>query len=175
MLRGPRGPGVRPTMDRVRSALFAILDPRTLDGVLVADFFAGTGSLGIEALSRGAGHADFVELDPRESAVIQGNLRVAKLEERGTVHRLPAERAAEVLAGPYDLVFVDPPYSYPFPSLIVACMDSRGMLARGAVVVVGHAARLPSPGACGALRRWQDRVYGDSALAFYCYDSEGSP
>jgi len=166
-LRSPTRPGVRPTMDRVRSALFSILVPFGMDGAVVADFFAGTGSLGIEALSRGAARADFVEADGRQCADIHANLAATKLQDRATVHRMPVDRALRVLEGPYDFVLMDPPYAEPFPGDVVEQLEARHLLKPLGLVVVGHSSRVPSPERCGQLTRWAERRYGDSSLAFY--------
>ena len=166
-LRSPKRPGVRPTMDRVRSALFNILAPSGIEGARVADLFAGTGSLGIEALSRAAAHADFVESDALQCADIRANLKASKLLDRAMVYHLTVEQALRVCSGPYDLVLMDPPYSHPFPLLVLEQLEAKGLLHPDAIVVVGHATRVPAPDQCGRLVRWQDRRYGDSSLAFY--------
>ena len=171
-LRSPKRPGVRPTMDRVRSALFNILTPSDLEGTQVADLFAGTGSLGIEALSRGAAHVDFIEENARQCADIRANLETARLLDRATVHQMTVERALQVLSTRYNYVLMDPPYSQPFPSDAVAQLETQGLLQPEAIVVVGHASRVPSPNACGGLERWQDRRYGDASLAFYTRQQE---
>lgn len=171
-LRSPKRPGVRPTMDRVRSALFSILVPFGMEGAQVADLFAGTGSLGIEALSRGAAHVDFIEENARQCTDIRANLAAARLLERATIHQMTVERALQVLATGYDFVLMDPPYSQPFPVDAVTQLEARSLLQPEAIVVVGHASRVPSPDGCGGLVRWQDRRYGDASLAFYARKQE---
>jgi 16S rRNA (guanine966-N2)-methyltransferase len=166
-LRSPKVAGVRPTTDRVRSALFNILARHGLEGALVADLYAGTGSVGIEALSRGAARADFVEADRRQAEDIRFNVVAAKVVDRANVLRADAEAAVERLEGPYDFVLMDPPYRQPFPSAVVERIGTRGLLAEDAIVVVGHPSRVPPPGRCGGLTLSQDRRYGDSSLAFY--------
>ena len=166
-LRSPRSEGVRPTTDLVRSALFNILAGYGLEEAKVVDLYAGTGSLGIEALSRGAAHADFVEMDRRQVEVVRENLRTTKLAERAAVHQGDVRRVIEELRGPYDFVLMDPPYTQPFPSDVVERIGSLGLLADEGVAVVGHASRVEAPVRLGAMVRWQDRRYGDSSLAFY--------
>ena len=166
-LRSPKRPGVRPTMDRVRSALFSILAPFGLENARVADLFAGTGALGIEALSRGAQYVDFVEINARQCTDIRANLEAANLQQHATIHHMAVERALRVLTTPYDFVLMDPPYSQPFPAYAVTQLEERGLLRTTSLVVVGHASRAPSPERCGGLTRWQDRRYGDASLAFY--------
>ena len=154
-------------MDRVRNALFSILAPFGLEHAQVADLFAGTGTLGIEALSRGARHVDFVEMNARQCADIQTNLEATRLQDRATIHQATVERAIQGLASPLDLVLMDPPYSQPFPSGVLKQLEARSLLNSGAMVVVGHSSRVPSPAHCGGLIRQQDRRYGDASLAFY--------
>jgi 16S rRNA (guanine966-N2)-methyltransferase len=111
-LQAPPGRGTRPTSDRVREALFSTLGP--LDGARVLDLFAGSGALGIEALSRGAASAVLVERDPRAVAVIRANLDALGLEApEATIHAGPARTALRGASGrgdTYDLIFLDPPY-----------------------------------------------------------------
>jgi len=111
-LRSPKGDDIRPTSDRVREAVFNMLD--TLGGVddaTVADLFAGTGAFGIEALSRGASSATFVERDRAAAALVQANLDALGLAERGRVLRLDVVRWLDT-AGPVDVAFADPPYAF---------------------------------------------------------------
>jgi 16S rRNA (guanine966-N2)-methyltransferase len=158
--------GTRPTPDRVREALFSALehDPG-LAGAAVLDLCAGSGALGLEALSRGAAHALFVESDRRAAAVLRRN--VADLGLGGQVRGAPA---AVVLAAPadraYDLVLADPPYDVPDAEVAgwLAAAVGNGWLAPGAVVVVERAARgvpfaWPPP-----LRPVRERRYGDTVL-----------
>lgn len=166
-LRSPKSPGVRPTTDRVRSALFNILAGYGLEEARVVDLYAGTGSLGIEALSRGAAHADFVEMDRRQVEVVRENLRDTKLAGRAKVHQGDVRRVIEQLEGPYDFVLMDPPYTQPFPADVVERIGTLGLLAEEGMAVVGHASRVEAPERLGVLERWQDRRYGDSSLAFY--------
>jgi 16S rRNA (guanine966-N2)-methyltransferase len=106
-LHSPRGRTTRPTSDRVREALFQVLGP--LDGARVLDLYAGSGALGIEALSRGAASATFVDSDPRAVAAIRRNLAAVGVD--APVHRHDALGFLRVARGPFDLVFADPPYS----------------------------------------------------------------
>ena len=105
-LQAPRGSRTRPTADKVREALFSILGP--VDGLRVLDLFAGSGALGIEALSRGAEAATFVDSAPRAAAAVRANL--AEVGAEGEVVRRDALRWLASAEGPYDLVFADPPY-----------------------------------------------------------------
>lgn len=166
-LEAPRWDGLRPTSDKLRETLFNVLATR-VGGARVVDGFAGTGALGIEALSRGAVHATFVERDPRALALIAGNLeRCGVLPERYAIIRgdfLSAARAArETIRA--DLVLLDPPYD--LSSLEEAIGSAGALLDVGGLVVVEHAKRRESPAAAGGLHRYRVLTSGDSALSFY--------
>jgi 16S rRNA (guanine966-N2)-methyltransferase len=166
-LHSPTAPGVRPTTDRVRSALFSILAPYGIEGSVAADLYAGTGALGIEALSRGAEHVDFVEMDRRQVDVIRKNLRETGTSRRAQLIASPVEQAVERLDRRYDFLLMDPPYTKPFPSAVLERIGERALLNEGGLVVCGHASRVSAPERCGRLVRVQDRRYGDASLAFY--------
>ncbi len=167
VLRSPVAPGVRPTTDRVRAALFSILAAYGIEDALVADFYAGTGSLGIEALSRGAQHADFVEADRRQVEVIRANLALTKLAGKAKVVQAKVEDALPRLGKRYHFILMDPPYTRPFPKDVVTMVGEMGLLAEDGIAVVGHASRVQAPEVCGRMVRAQDRRYGDASLAFY--------
>ena len=171
-LRSPKSPGVRPTTDLVRAALFNILAAYTVEDSRVIDLFAGTGAIGIEALSRGAAHADFVEMDRRQVEVIRENLKLTKLADRGTVIPGDVRKVLRQLTPGYDFILMDPPYTQPFPADVVERIGAAGLLADDGIAVVGHASRVEAPERCGSMHRWQDRRYGDSSLAFYRLESE---
>jgi 16S rRNA (guanine966-N2)-methyltransferase len=171
-LRTPKVQGVRPTTDLVRNALFNILAPLGIEDAIVIDLYAGTGSLGIDALSRGAAHADFVESNHSQAADIRANLVVTKLQGKGSVFVMTVEKAVGILERSYDLVLMDPPYKQPFPGELIEQIETRRLLSHNGLIVVGHPSRRPAPEKCGGLVRWQDRRYGDSSLAFYVNQSE---
>jgi 16S rRNA (guanine(966)-N(2))-methyltransferase RsmD len=177
-LDAPTWAGLRPTSDKLRETLFNVLQGR-LRGARVLDVYAGTGAVGIEALSRGAAHVTFVEADARALRLIAGNLSRCGLlmtgmrgasrggaDEGGsyTIERGRAEDVLSRLAPVYDVVFLDPPYDE--PELGVVASLGAGLLAAGGICVLEHAARRPAPDAAGAPpeRRLKS---GDSALAFY--------
>jgi 16S rRNA (guanine966-N2)-methyltransferase len=171
-LRPPKSPGVRPTTDRVRSALFNILSTYGVEGSRAIDLFAGTGALGIEALSRGAAHADFVEIDRKQVDVIQENLKVTKFTDYGTVLQGDVRKVLDQLSPGYDFILMDPPYTQPFPADVVERIGEANLLAGDGIAIVGHASRVEAPERCGSMQRWQDRRYGDASLAFYRPESE---
>jgi len=154
----PDDPRVRPTADRVREAWMNILQ-EALPGARVLDLYAGSGALGLEALSRGAATAEFVELAPRSLAALRANIAALGLEGRCTVHRGDARRFAQRLApGAYDLAFADPPYTRDDAARLV---DLFRQTPFARILAVEHPARTTLPG--DASRR-----YGDTALTF-CY------
>jgi 16S rRNA (guanine(966)-N(2))-methyltransferase RsmD len=166
-LKGISRPGTRPTSDRVREALFAILESHDADLTSVLDLYSGTGAMGIEALSRGAGHCDFVEADARACDVIRENLRSLGYETRAKVH---CSRAASVigrLGGPYSLVVADPPYEYDRAESELAGLLERGLLAPGGMLAVEHSKRHEWPDHLGGRDRVLTRRHGDSALTVY--------
>jgi 16S rRNA (guanine(966)-N(2))-methyltransferase RsmD len=166
-LRGPRG-GVRPTADRVKDALFNSLAPR-LAGARVLDLFAGTGGLGIEALSRGAERAVFVERDARAAAAIRANLAAAHLQGPGQVRRAGVDTEIAVLEGEgaeFDLVILDPPYGQALQARTLRRLAGSPLLAAGALIVAeGH--WRDDPGDIAGLARTRTSRYGETALWFY--------
>jgi 16S rRNA (guanine(966)-N(2))-methyltransferase RsmD len=176
-LRAP-GHGTRPLADRVKQTLFAILEP-DLDGARFLDLFAGSGAAGIEALSRGAAAATFVEKDPGVAGVIGDNLRAAALADRATVIRVDALRWLDggPFGAPFDLVLVDPPYAE--TGLLVAVLARLGgadaPLAPTARVVAKHFWRDRPPERVGMLAAERDRRFGETALTFYLRAEGGEP
>jgi 16S rRNA (guanine966-N2)-methyltransferase len=130
-LQAPPGPQTRPTADRVREALFSMLASRigSFEDLRVADLYAGSGALGLEALSRGAGHASFVESDPRAAAVIKAN--AAKLGIAEQVRILGGSALALPRSDPFDLILADPPYAPGSGTAVANAVAQAGWLARG--------------------------------------------
>jgi 16S rRNA (guanine966-N2)-methyltransferase len=164
-LRAPDWPGLRPTSDRLRETLFNVLGQR-LDGWRVLDGFAGTGAVGIEALSRGAADVTFVEHDARAAALIAGNLAHCGVTERYAIIRVDFARAAARLSGArFDLLFLDPPYGA--AELASALEHAETLASAGTTVVLEHAWRDAAPERQGRLWRTRALKSGDSGLAFY--------
>jgi 16S rRNA (guanine966-N2)-methyltransferase len=153
--------GTRPTSDRVREALFSALEARgAIEDAEVLDLYAGSGALGIEALSRGASTAVLVERDPRACAVIQANIGVAGV--RGALVRRTAVLAyLRRTPAPVDLVLVDPPYADPIDH-VVALLPR--WTRSGALVVVERDARSPAPAWPDGLEPEEPRTYGETTL-----------
>lgn len=166
-LKAPRDRRTRPTSDLVRGALFSTLASMGADLSRVLDLYAGSGALGIEALSRGAGYCDFVERDAAACAVIKENLRATGFESRANVLCMPVARALGQLSGPYSLVLADPPYDDPEAESLLARVASSPLVEGGAVLVLEHSSRKEPPTHVGSLSLVNTRRYGDSALSFY--------
>ena len=172
-LKGAVSADTRPTTERVRAAIFNILDPEQYQGGRGLDLFAGSGSLGIEALSQGAGWADFVEWDRRQSAVITNNLETTGFASQGRVHRLDVLQALQTLPGHYDLVLLDPPYKMDgLDGLLERIASQAGLIADGGVVIAGHSKREDLQEAYGSLRRTSHRRYGDNLVDFFIYEQD---
>ncbi len=163
-LAEPRGVRLRPTTGLVREALFNILVAK-VSGARVLDLFAGTGALGIEALSRGAASAVFVERDREACQTILRNLAAAGYGDRGTVVRGRLPNALRWLEGTFDIILLDPPYGSPEAEETLA--EVRRLLAPGGVVVYEHASRYNPPGRPTGLALVDARTYGDTTLSFY--------
>lgn len=166
VLRAPRGANTRPTSEKVREALFNVLGPPP-DSLHVLDLFAGSGALGIEALSRGARGATFVERAAPALAALRDNLDQLGVRDRSQV--LPVDVARFLQAPPpgpaWAWIFMDPPYADGAAAALAALPRSR--VTDDAVVVVEHAHRAPPPDAAGFLVRTSVRRYGDTALSLY--------
>jgi 16S rRNA (guanine966-N2)-methyltransferase len=174
-VRLPSAHVTRPTAGRLREALFSMLEAAEADFTSVLDLYAGSGALGLEALSRGAAHVTFVERDPRAVTVLRGNVEALEFDSRATVvgHRVGTWRPAPGEA--YTLVLADPPYD---DATAWAAIERsvRGILAPSAFVVVEHAARVAPPDELAGLPRWRDRRQGEGAVAIYRppFDGDGS-
>ncbi len=168
-LRTPAGSGTRPTSDRVREALFSALDARgAVAGAHVLDLYAGSGALGLEAMSRGARSAVLVESDRRAAATIGANLRALGLEH-AQVRTSTVATAVAPDPAPSEvaqLVFLDPPYDVPEEALAaVLARLADGWAARGALVVVERSSRSPEPGWPPGLERvGKARRYGETTV-----------
>lgn len=166
--------GTRPTSDLIRGAIFDMLDAAGVDYGRVLDLYAGTGALGIEALSRGDGTADFVEQDAGAAAVVRENLRVCGFEERGKVHVLTSARAAQRLggSGPFTLILADPPYYDEGAPGVVEAVAGSELAGEETVLVYEHARRVAPPEKMGRLRLWKSRRHGDTVVSMYRLEEE---
>lgn len=164
-LRTPPGDGTRPTSDRVRESLFSSLESLFggLDGLRVLDLYAGSGALGLEAVSRGATSADLVESDRRAAQVAQQNVR--DLGADATVYRTSAAAFVGAAAGPYDLVLLDPPYAVPTDDVAAVVAVLADSLADDAVVVVERSTRTPFTWPDG-FEGFRERAHGETTVWF---------
>jgi 16S rRNA (guanine966-N2)-methyltransferase len=166
LLRMPPRAGTRPTSGRLREALFAMLTSAGVDGSRVLDLYAGSGALGIEALSRWDGHATFVESDARAAAVVRENLQRAKFVEQADVVVSRVGRWRAVGGEPYTLVLADPPYD-DAASWAAIEQTVAGALTPDALIVVEHDARQSPPETLAGRECWRDRRQGAGAVAIY--------
>ena len=164
-LKSPKGTNVRPTPGRVKESLFSILMHR-IDGAAVLDLFAGTGAIGFEAASRGAARVVSVEAHRETAHAIEEAVASLGIEERVTVVAAPAERALYRIEGPFDIVYMDPPYANEVPLQLFRLLRERELLAPDALVIYEHAAKRILPDIPG-YRSTREEVYGDVALAFF--------
>jgi 16S rRNA (guanine966-N2)-methyltransferase len=169
-LKPPTWDGLRPTSDKLRETLFNILAPR-IDGARFIDGYAGTGAVGIEALSRGAKAVTFIESDRRAETLIAENLAHCGVENGYAIIRATVERAIDQLDaaafGPYelfDIVWLDPPYDER-PDAVIAAADK--LIAPGGMLVLEHARRRAAPESAGRLARVRQVASGDSMLSFF--------
>lgn len=170
VIKSPADSRTRPTSDRLRETLFNILAPRIGDDTRVLDLCAGTGAIGIEALSRGAEFVTFVDKSRRSCALIEENLDLLGIDEAKTeVVALPAENfTGRKHTKGWDIAFFDPPYETDY-SLVLFDFgaDSTTLLRDDGVLIAEHHAKNILPDASGNLRRWRILKQGDTCLSFY--------
>ncbi len=169
-LSAPKGNHARPTSDRVKESLFAILRDDVLDAA-VLDMYAGSGALGIEALSRGARRVTFVDQHPRSIAAIRANLRALGTPEGST--RVVKATATAFFGrsstgdDAYDVVFLDPPYDAELTEVFAPLVVRSSGLLTDATLVLEHASRTSVAEAYGAITRQRAQRYGDTTLSFF--------
>ena len=171
-IAAPKGDATRPTADRTREALFNILAARAdinLEGARVIDLFAGSGALGLEAMSRGAAWCLFVETDTRARGVIRENVETLGLFGRTRIHRRSASALGVKPAGvgpPFTLAFLDPPYGKGLVPAAMETLSSGGWLAPGAVLVAEQGAR-EDPADADGFEETDRRRYGAAQIGVY--------
>jgi len=164
-LKVPAGDRVRPTSDKVKQALFNILGDRVV-GAVFLDLFAGAGGIGIEALSRGAARVVFVDGSRDSLTVVKHNIERTGFEERSQAVLSKAESFCKKPSGPYDIVFLDPPYSNEIQPLLEQ-IAGADILKPDAIVIAEHFKKQTSPERAGGLTLYREAQYGDTMLAFY--------
>ena len=170
----PPGVTTRPTADRVREALFSILGSRIdFADICVLDICAGTGSLGIEALSRGAGSCCFIENNPSVKAILEKNILATCCLSRADIIMMDAVKALNMISRRgkyYDLVFFDPPYDSELYVNVFETLSSSGLLTPGSIMVAECSVRNKLSESYGYLKRFNRRVYGETALELFALE-----
>ncbi|MBA2598052.1 MAG: RsmD family RNA methyltransferase [Chloroflexia bacterium] len=176
-LKGPAGKFTRPMADKIKGALFSMLASLAVAPDRVLDLYAGTGGIGIEALSRGAAAADFVERNAAAAAVVRANLVHTRYSDVSRVFQesvsaflTRAERnRAETL--PYDLIIMDPPYADPELIEMLERVGRSPLLDSATILAIGHWPRVTLPERAGRLERLRERCHGDSCFSIYEHEA----
>jgi 16S rRNA (guanine966-N2)-methyltransferase len=177
VLKSPPSMQIRPTSDRLRETLFNVLAPR-IEGARFLDLCAGSGAVGIEAISRGASFVTFVDRSRKMCGLVEANLDLCGVPEESTAVVLSEAadylRRAEAWGGePFDIAFLDPPYATDYaPLLDLFGARTPTLLAAGGILIVEHHHKTTLKDAVGNIRRWRILKQGDSALSFY--EAEGA-
>jgi len=166
-LKVPKGTNTRPATDLVRGAIFSILETIASDWSQVLDLFSGSGALGIEALSRGAGWVDFVEREPRCCDIIRQNLEKTKLAAQAHIYCCSVAKALSFLNKEYSIILMDPPYSNSSIGNVVTQLAISKLVGTNSVVVVTHSPRLSLEPTYPPLNLIKERRHGDSCIALY--------
>lgn len=166
-LLGPAGTFTRPMQDKIKESLFSMLLSLGVDADRVADIYAGTGSIGIEAISRGASWCDFVEQNAAAAKVVQKNIERCRFEDRSRVHRTGASSFISRAHEPYDMIFLDPPYADPEIPNVLRQLAASSLIQSGTIVAIGHSPRVELPDDFGRLGRLRLRCHGDSCFSIY--------
>ncbi len=166
-LKVPKGTTTRPATDLVRGAIFSILENVTGDWTEVLDLFSGSGALGIEALSRGAGWADFVERKPRCCAIIRENLEKAKLTEQAHVYCCSVAKAFSFLDKEYNIILMDPPYSDSSIGNFIEQLATSRLVGKETTLIVTHSPHLTLDSTYASLNLIKEHRHGDSFIAVY--------
>ena len=166
-LKVPKGTAIRPATDLVRGAIFSILENATSDCGQVLDLFSGSGVLGIEALSRGAGWVDFVEREPRCCAIIKENLAKTKLSEQAHIYCCSVNKALSLLDKEYSIILMDPPYSDTSIGSLLAQLATSKLVGTETTLVVTHSPHLSLDSTYATLNLIKEHRHGDSCIAIY--------
>jgi 16S rRNA (guanine(966)-N(2))-methyltransferase RsmD len=173
-LRSSRGMLLRPTSMKVKEALFNILGER-IKGALFVDFFAGTGNIGIEALSRGADHVVFVENHLPSIKLLKDNLNTCGFKQKATISVTDAItflKKAKRWSRKFDILFADPPYHGPLAERFLRHLSKSDMISKNAYVVIEHFHKVPLPDKADDLQLIRRYHYGDTLLSIYQHESK---
>lgn len=168
-LKAPKGLGTRPMLDRVKESLFSVLEGYGPIEGRVLDLYAGTGSIGIEFLSRGADSAEFVEQSAHVVTIIRDNLRHTRFDDHAKVHTMPVTRFLQSRRGqePFDYVMMDPPYADPAIVPTLELVAAVGAVRSEGLLIVGHSPKVTLDDAYPGLERIKFRRLGDSCFSIY--------
>ena len=166
-LKVPKTEMVRPATDLVRGAIFSILESMATDWSRVADFYSGSGAMGIEALSRGADFADFVDRQQLCCDIIRQNLSKTKLEGQAHVYCCGVTKAISFLKGEYGIIIMDPPYANTVIGDVITQLAESELIGEKTVVIVTHSSRFALKPNYGALNMVKEHRHGDSSIAVY--------
>ena len=164
-LAGPKKAGVRPTSDRVKESIFNVLQT-VVEGKRVLDLFAGAGTLGIEALSRGAESATFVDASRQSVTVLEKNLRDLDLESRSTILRLDGLKALGKLKQKFHLIFADPPYLKGHLQGVVDSVARSEALQKNGLLILEHHKKERFSFPRESLSVWKEKRFGDTVISF---------
>jgi len=167
-LKVPAGSRIRPTSDKVKQALFNILGDK-VEGAAFLDLYAGAGGIGIEALSRGAARAVFVDISRDSLSILKKNIEQTGFSDLALVVASKAETFLGKPSGPYDILFLDPPYAVEITPLLELIGGSE-ILKPSSIVIIEHFKKQPSPKNAGRLLLYRESRYGDTLLAFYKHE-----
>ena len=163
----PKKLNIRPTTDRTREAIFSISASLADSWIRGLDLFAGTGALGIEALSRGIEWVDFVDQEPQCCAIIKQNLEKLGLTQNARIHCCSVLKALTFLENEYDIIFMDPPYSDTSIEELVMQLDNSKLVGNHTLIMVSHSSRVPLNNRYGSLQLTKKKRYGDTSLSIY--------
>ncbi len=165
--------GLRPTGDRIRETLFNWLAPH-IAGARCADLFTGSGALGLEALSRGAAHCDFVDCSNAALAQVKGHLKTLEALGKSSCHSVAALQFLQVAAAPYDIVFIDPPFKLQLVEPACAALAHRQLLGASALVYVEMGATEPSPSIPPDWNLRREKIAGEVAYRLFSVSGPNS-
>jgi 16S rRNA (guanine(966)-N(2))-methyltransferase RsmD len=165
-LISPEGRDLRPTLDRVRENLFNILQP-WFPGPKFLDLFSGTGANGIEALSRGAAAAVFVDSDRAAQSLTRGNLEKTRLASNATCLQLALPDELHRIPGTFNIIFADPPYAFEGVTELPASIADQGLLDDEGILIIEHSRKITLPETAAHLSQFRYKKYGDTGLTFY--------
>ena len=174
-LKGPPSFATRPMSEKVKEALFSVLASLGVELDRVLDLYAGTGGLGIEALSRGATWVDFVDQSPAAAAVVRYNLAHTGFGKDARVHVVSVAAYLNRATEPYDFVILDPPYADPAILETLEKLAGSALVQSGTIVAIGHWPRIDLPDTLGRLVRLRHRCHGDSCFSIYEIEEDGHP